>query len=363
MKNGPTRLNPKSRVARLGAATGLTALLVVILVLGVRETATTLAATPNSQPSDGIARPATILTDSLLIATSPDYWPMEYISGTQIVGHDIDLMNSIAAAISVTVVYTDVPFGSLFSGLIAGEYDAVVAGLTVTPQREEEIDFTLPYVVTTDEALNEGHLAIAVQQGNHALRYQMNEALCQLRIDGTLESISTAIATDRPEWQPRLPDWSCASVSPGAESTLVFTDTQGSPTIVQMPANTVSETTTLVYTSLATVTAPSDLSFAGHAFDLDAYRSGTFLLPGYVLSAAITVTLHYTDSDVMGLDEASLLLEYWNNAAGAWTGAACGAYVREPDHNRLAVPICHLSRFALFGKGNTVFIPVALKGQ
>ena len=363
MKSAATHQNPKSRAARLGTALGLTILLVAILALGIREAATTLAATPNSQPSNGIPRSPTSLIDSLLVATNTDYWPMEYISDTQIVGHDIDLMNSIAAEISITVVYTDVPFHSIFSGLIAGEYDAVIAALTVTPEREEMIDFTLPYVVTTDELSHEGRLAIAVQQGNDALRYQMNEALCQLRIDGTLEAISAAIADDMPEWHPRVPDWSCTSVSTGTGSTLVYTDTQGSPTIIQVPADAVSETTTLVYTPLDTVTIPSNLSFAGHAFDLDAYRSGTLLLPGFALSGAITVTLQYTDSDVTGLDETSLLLEYWNEATGAWTEAACGAYKRDPDDNRLTVPICHLSRFALFGKGNTIFIPVVLKNR
>jgi hypothetical protein len=114
---------------------------------------------------------------------------------------------------------------------------------------------------------------------------------------------------------------------------------------------------------LETVTVPSDLSFAGHAFDLDVYRSGTLLLPGFAFNGAITVTLNYTKTDVTGLDETSLLLEYWNGATGAWTEAACGAYKRAPDDNRLAVPICHLSRFALFGTGYSIFIPVVLKNQ
>ena len=36
--------------------------------------------------------------------------------------------------------------------------------------------------------------------------------------------------------------------------------------------------------------------------------------------------------------------------------AACGAYERHPDEKWLAVPICHLSRFGLFGHSR-VYLP------
>jgi ABC-type amino acid transport substrate-binding protein len=145
----------------------------------------------------------TTSTITLLIATDAEYWPMEYISGTEIVGHDIDLMNAIGAEIGVTVIYTNVAWSGIIDGLIAGEYDAIISTLTVTPEREEMIDFTLPYVTLGDG----GNIAIAVQKGDDTLRHQINEALRQLRADGTLQSIIAAIAADKPEWQPRLPDW------------------------------------------------------------------------------------------------------------------------------------------------------------
>lgn len=143
---------------------------------------------------------------SLLIATSPDYPPMEYLSGTQIVGHDIDLMNAIAAEMSVTVVYTNVPFVVILDGLIAGKYDAIISSLSITPEREKVVDFTIPYVTFFDVPGGDNY-GIAVQQGNDNLHDQMNEALRQLRADGTLQTIITAIAADKPDWQPRLPLW------------------------------------------------------------------------------------------------------------------------------------------------------------
>jgi hypothetical protein len=149
------------------------------------------------------------------------------------------------------------------------------------------------------------------------------------------------------------------TVPTDTQSTLVYTDTQGSATVIQVPSGAVTEVVTLVYTPVETPTAPSGLGFAGHAFDLDAYRSGS-LLPGFIFSVPVTITLHYTDADIVGLDEDSLLLEYWNGSA--WVDAACGAYDRHADENWLAVPICHLSQFALFGEREyLIYLPLVLR--
>ena len=149
------------------------------------------------------------------------------------------------------------------------------------------------------------------------------------------------------------------TVPTDTESTLVYTDTQDSATVIQVPGGAVTEGITLVYTPVETSTAPSDFVFAGHTFDLDAYRSGS-LLSGFTFSVPVTITLHYADADVAGLDEDSLVLEYWNGSA--WGDAACGAYDRHSDENWLAVPICHLSRFALFGEREyLIYLPLVMR--
>jgi parallel beta-helix repeat protein len=147
------------------------------------------------------------------------------------------------------------------------------------------------------------------------------------------------------------------SVPPDIESTLVYTDTQGNPTVIQVPTEAVTETTTLIYVPMGAVTAPSGFAFAGSAFDLDAYQDGS-LLSSFVFRIPVTITLYYAEADVAGLDEDSLVLQYWNGSV--WVDAACGNYDRHPDENWLAVPICHLSRFALFGK-YTVYLPLVLR--
>jgi peptide/nickel transport system substrate-binding protein len=300
---------------------------------------------------------AVLAETHLRVATDAHFPPMEYISGTQIVGHDIDLMDALAVEMSTTVTYTDVPWDELFPGLGAGEYEAVISTVSVTPEREEEVDFTLPYVTFGSGGAGDS-VGIALRQGNSAFRRQMNEALCELRSDGTLAAIIAAIAADEPTWNPRLPDWHYAE--PGTKSTLIYTDTGGTSTSIQVPSDAVAETVLLAYTPVDTTAPPSGFAFANRAFDVDVYRDGSYLSSGYALSIPATITIQYIDTDVFGLDEGTLVLVRWNKATSSWEDAACGAYGRHPDENWLAVPVCHLSRFALLGK-YTSYLPLVLR--
>jgi hypothetical protein len=151
------------------------------------------------------------------------------------------------------------------------------------------------------------------------------------------------------------------TVYPGVANTLVYTDAQGNVVRVDIPADAVTGTTTLFYTPLTTATPPADLAFADIAFTLEAYRGGVHLSQ-FVFEQPITVTMHYTDASVAGMDESSLRLYYWDG--GQWVDAACGAYDRHPDQNWLAVPVCHLSEFALFGEvQQRVYLPVVLRNR
>ena len=191
----------KRGVARLGIVLGLTIFLTLALTLILQEASETHATQVSPQTSGKATQPQSHLAATLL-ATNAEYPPMEYISGTQIVGYDVDLMNALATEMSTTVVYTNVAWTGILTGLVNEKYDAAISTLGVGPEREAIVDFTLPYLNVGDEPI-----AIAVQQGDDSLRRQMNTALRQLRADGVLDTMVAAVAADKPEWQVRLPDW------------------------------------------------------------------------------------------------------------------------------------------------------------
>ena len=145
---------------------------------------------------------------------------------------------------------------------------------------------------------------------------------------------------------------------------LVYTPTQGVTITLKVPAGAVTDQVTLLYLPLAGVTSPpAGFSFADYAFELDAYKDGV-LQPSFGFAARLTITLHYNDEDVAGLDEETLRLVSW--AGTQWVDATYGAYERHPNQNWLSAPICHLSGFGLFGQEEAsgekwLYLPIILR--
>jgi ABC-type amino acid transport substrate-binding protein len=81
----------------------------------------------------------------LVMATSADYPPFEYVDtnkGGKIVGFDVDLANAIAGKLGYKVQVKDMDFSGLIEGLKSGQADFVLAGMTPTPKRKQNVDFS-----------------------------------------------------------------------------------------------------------------------------------------------------------------------------------------------------------------------------
>lgn len=146
-----------------------------------------------------------------------------------------------------------------------------------------------------------------------------------------------------------------APVAPGAGATLSYSDGAGRAIVAQVPPGAVTDSIMLAYTPLPSPTMPisTGLRFANHAFDLDAYRNGSVLIPGFRFAKPVTITIYYSNTNVAGIAEDSLRLYYW--AGSAWEDAAAtctppSAYANDPARNMLRVPICHLSRYGMMGR-------------
>jgi PKD repeat protein len=165
-----------------------------------------------------------------------------------------------------------------------------------------------------------------------------------------------------------LSDGAQTPIDPTLGGTLIYTDSQGNPTTVEVPGSAISEPITLLYTPVPSPTQPatSTLQFINHTFDLDAYRGGQ-LLSGFVFSKPVTITIHYSDYDVQGVDESNLRLYYWTG--GVWddvinTCTPPSTYTHNLSQNVLGVPICHLTRIGVKGPAlETIYLPIILRNS
>ncbi|MCG0238076.1 MAG: basic amino acid ABC transporter substrate-binding protein [Firmicutes bacterium] len=87
----------------------------------------------------------------LKIGTSPDYPPFEFLDeNNQVVGFDIDIMQEVAKELGVQLEIVQMGFDGLIPALQAGKFDIMAAGVTVTEERKQAVDFTDPYLAGTD---------------------------------------------------------------------------------------------------------------------------------------------------------------------------------------------------------------------
>lgn len=86
----------------------------------------------------------------IVIATSPDWPPFEYIDPDtgKIIGYEVDLMNSIAQKLGVTVQWKPMDFDSIIAAVKNNEVDLGVSGFSITPERYKEVIYTLYHDVT-----------------------------------------------------------------------------------------------------------------------------------------------------------------------------------------------------------------------
>ena len=86
---------------------------------------------------------------TLILGTSADYPPYEFhasINGNdEIVGFDIEIGKEIAKDLGVELVIKDMKFDGLLAALDQGNIDIVIAGMSPTPERAENVDFSQIY--------------------------------------------------------------------------------------------------------------------------------------------------------------------------------------------------------------------------
>ncbi len=61
------------------------------------------------------------------------------------VGFEIDVATKFAKDMGVTLDLQPTAWDGIIPALIAGKFDVIIGGMTVTPARKEQIDFTDPY--------------------------------------------------------------------------------------------------------------------------------------------------------------------------------------------------------------------------
>jgi polar amino acid transport system substrate-binding protein len=88
-----------------------------------------------------------VTAGTLTLCTNPPFEPFEYEEDGEVTGLDIAIVNEVATDRGVDLEVVSTSFDGIQSGvaLNSGSCDIVASGITITPEREEKIDFSEPY--------------------------------------------------------------------------------------------------------------------------------------------------------------------------------------------------------------------------
>ena len=95
---------------------------------------------------------------TLVVETSPDFPPFEYLYGQEYTGIDMDIMRAIGYDINYRIEFRQNTFDSIIVSVQQGKCDLGASGFTIDEDRAKQVDFSTPYA--------EIHQVVVVKEGS-----------------------------------------------------------------------------------------------------------------------------------------------------------------------------------------------------
>ena len=86
---------------------------------------------------------------TLVMATNAEFPPYESINDGKVVGFDADMMRAVCDKLGYELKIENIDFDSIIAAIKSGKADVGVAGMTITEDRLQNIDFSDPYTTAT----------------------------------------------------------------------------------------------------------------------------------------------------------------------------------------------------------------------
>ncbi len=134
--------------------------------------------------------------DDIIVQTNAFFAPFEYYDGTEIKGVDVEIMGMVGEKLGKKVVFNNVEFAAIIDNVKDGKVcDAGAAGITITDERKEKVDFSIPYYTSVQYVIFKADDATIATRGTGDDAYIVWEALAGKKL-GTQTDTTGWIYTD-----------------------------------------------------------------------------------------------------------------------------------------------------------------------
>ena len=93
---------------------------------------------------------------TLVMATNAAFEPYEFYKDQKIVGIDAEMAQAVCDILGMELKIEDMEFDSIINAVTSGKADIGVAGMTVTDERLQNVDFSVPYTTATQVIIVRG---------------------------------------------------------------------------------------------------------------------------------------------------------------------------------------------------------------
>ena len=83
-----------------------------------------------------------------VVGTNAEYPPFEYVENGEIAGFDAEIIKDAAKRMGIEYKWLNTNFDGLIPALQTKKVDIVIAGMSVTPEREKAVNFSIPYLTS-----------------------------------------------------------------------------------------------------------------------------------------------------------------------------------------------------------------------
>lgn len=128
-----------------------------LMACGGKKTAESAA----ESKAEGAASVKTVSAGKLIMATNAEFPPYEYHEGNEIKGIDVEICRAVAEKLGLELQIEDVAFDAIIPEVASGKADLAAAGMTVTEDRKQNMDFSDTYATSIQLILVQENSSIA----------------------------------------------------------------------------------------------------------------------------------------------------------------------------------------------------------
>ncbi len=177
---------------------------------------------------------------SLRVGISPDYPPLAFKEDGKLQGAEVEMAKTLAYYLNVKIVFVQLSWNKLIPALLDNRIDAIMSGLSITPEREREVNFIQPYMEI-------GQMALI--RKNEKKRFPNKQALLDtgLRVGFIPNTTSASFAAANLKRAQRIPIHSVEQAVEDLRNNKIDLFIHDAPTIWMIAGNSTEEQLTGLY--------------------------------------------------------------------------------------------------------------------